>query len=251
VASDGDIVYMAAGAKLLALTPDLTVLDSWRCPYLMHCHGIAAWGRMLYVTSAAFDSILCFDLDTKNFAWAIHVERRAHRFKVARFDPNSEDGPLPLDKLHLNSVYCNPNGMYIAGLRTGGLLHFNGKQLNMAVELPANARDARPFRDGVLFNDTDAGVLRYTGRGEGEEDRAMRLPSRDAAELEHTDAIEEGLVRIGFARGLCVLSERIVAGGSSPATVTLYDLAGNHTLGSVILSRDAREAVHSIARWPF
>lgn len=251
MAFDGDIVYMAAGAELLALTPDLKVLDSWRSPYLLHCHGISAWERKLYVTSAAFDSILCFDLDSKTFAWALHVQHGAHGLGVARFDPNSDDGPLPLDKLHLNSVHCNRHGMYLTGLRTGGMLHFNGRRISMAVELPANARDVRPFRDGVLFNDTDAGVLRYTGRGEGEEDRAMRVPSPDAGALDHTDAIEQGLARVGFARGLCVLTERIVAGGSSPATVTLHDLAGNLTLGSITLSRDVREAVHTIARWPF
>lgn len=251
MAFDGDTVYITAGAELLALTPDLKILDSWRCPYLVHCHGIAIWERRLYVTSAAFDSILCFDLDSKAFTWAMHVQSQAHRFRAARFDPRADDGPLPLDKLHLNSVYCNRHGMYITGLKTGGMLHFNGRRINMAVELPASARDARPFRDGVLFNDTDAGVLRYTGRGEGEEDRAMHVPSHDTGTLMHTDAIEEGLARVGFARGLCVLSEHIVAGGSSPATVTLYDLAANCTLGSVTLSRDARDAVHSIANWPF
>lgn len=250
VALDGEIVYMAAGAELLALTPDLKILDSWRCPYLMHCHGIAVWERRLYVTSAAFDSILCFDLERKAFAWAMHVQRQGHRFGMARFDPRADDGPLPLDKLHLNSVHCNRHGMYITGLRTGGMLHFNGGRINMAVELPANSRDARPFRAGVLFNDTDAGALRYTGRGEGEEDRAMR-PPHDTDTLMHAEAVEEGLARVSFTRGLCVLSERIVAGGSSPATVTLYDLADNCTLGSIIMSRDAREAIHTIADWPF
>ena len=181
----------------------------------------------------------------------MHVETSNYRFKATRFDPTSDDGPLPLNKLHINNVYCNQHGMYITGLRTGGMLHFNGARINMAVELPSNSRNAQPFRDGVLFNDTDAGALRYTGRGEGEEERAMVVPSYDTGQLSHTDAITEGIARPGFARGLCVLSDRIVAGGSSPSTITLYDLAANETLGSVSLSQDARNAIHTIAKWPY
>ena len=117
--------------------------------------------------------------------------------------------------------------------------------------MPTGSRNAQPFRDGVLFNDSEAGVLRYTGRGEGEEDRAMPMPAHDNNQLSHTDAIREGIVKPGFARGLRVLSDRIVAGGSSPATVSVYDLAANETLGSVCLSQDARSSIHTISEWPY
>jgi hypothetical protein len=79
----------------------------------------------------------------------------------------------------------------------------------------------------------------------------MPVPVRERKELTNADAIDEGIVQSGFARGLCVVSERVVAGGSSPATVTLYDLATNQMLGSVNLTQDARESLHSIACWPY
>ena len=44
------------------------------------------------------------------------------------------------------------------------------------LELPAGSHNARPWRDGVLFNDTEADALRYAGRGEGREDRALPVP---------------------------------------------------------------------------
>ena len=121
----------------------------------------------------------------------------------------------------------------------------------MAVELPPGSHNAQPFRDGVLFNDSEDDVLRYTGRGDGSEDRAMAVPSYDPATLQHRDAGDDGLARAGFARGLCVLSDRIVAGGSAPSTITLYDLAENEMLGSVNLSMDVRNAIHGLERWPF
>ena len=66
--------------------------------------------------------------------------------------------------------------MYLTGLKTGGMLLFNGREIQMAVELPPGSHNARPFRDGVLFNDTEADLLRYAGRGDGSEDRAFRVP---------------------------------------------------------------------------
>jgi hypothetical protein len=244
-------VYVAASDELFAYTPDFTLIGSWRNPFLKHCHGIAVWERTLYVTSSGFDSVLCFDLDKQRFHTALYVQSSNYQFEVAAFDPMSDQGPIAMDKLHINTVHCNRHGMYITGLRTGGMLHFNGKQVRMAVTLPAGSNNARPFRDGVLFNDTEADVLRYTGRGEGEEDRAMAMPACAPLELQHTDAITDGVARVGFARGLAVLSDRVVAGGSSPATVALYDLAANETLGSIRLSRDVRNSIHSIEQWPF
>jgi len=251
IAFDKDRVYLASSDELFAYTPKLKQLNSWRNPFLKYCHEIIVWERMLYLTSAGYDSILGFDLDRQAFGWAMHVQNKNHRFMASIYDPMSDDGPLPLNKFRINNVHCNQHGMYITGLRTSGMLHFNGKHIRMAVELPDGSRNAQPFRDGVLFNDSDAGVLRYTGRGEGEEDRAMAMPTHDADQLSHSDAIAEGLAKPSFTRGLCVLSDRIVAGGCSPSTISLYDLAANEMLGSVSLSVDVRSTVHSIAQWPY
>ena len=249
IAFDAETIYIAASDELLAFTPDLRPVGSWRNPFLKHCNEIMVWKRILYLSSTGFDSVLGFDLDEQAFTWAINIRSANFRFSAERFDPMGDEGPLPMDKQHIDSVFCSEHGMYITGSRTGGMLHFNGRDVNMAVQLPSGTHNARPFRDGVLFNDTEAGALRYTGRGEGEEDRAMRVPQYDPQDLEHMD--DEPIARQGFARGLCVLSDNIVVGGSSPATVSVYDLAANNALGSVRLSPDVRNTVHSIAEWPF
>ncbi|MDX1499104.1 MAG: hypothetical protein R3176_04350 [Woeseiaceae bacterium] len=251
IAFDGDVVYLAASDELFAYTPDFKPVDSWKSPFLKHCHEIRVWQRTLYLTSTGYDSILGFDLDQRRFTWAMHVRKEQYRFKPIAFDPLSDEGPLMLNKLHINNVICNADGMYITGLRTGGMLHFNGSQIHMAAELPHGTHNAQPFRDGVLFNDSEADALRYAGRGEGEEDRAFPVPQYDRKSLERMDALDERLARPGFARGLCVLSDRVVAGGSSPSTVSLYDLARNERLGSVSLSRDVRNAIHGLEVWPY
>lgn len=249
IAFDGGTVYLADAKELAAYTPAFSLVESWRNPYLDDCREIAIYERTLYLVSAGCDSILGFDLDARRFHWAMHVAPGEYRFAGRRFDPHGKEGPLLISKLDLDSVHCNAHGMYIGGQRSGGMLHFNGESMRMAAQLPPGAYNAQPFRDGVLFNDSEAGALRYAGRGEGREDRAMRVPTPDPATLIRDESA--GDVRQGFARGLCVLSDTVVAGGSSPATVTVYDLAANRQLLSVRLSRDVRQAIHSIAVWPY
>ena len=251
IAFDGDRIYVAASDQLLAYSADFQLLDSWRNPYLKYCHEIAVYERRLFIASTGFDSILAFDLDNRRFDWAMHVLSEGLRFRAAHFDPDSDDGPIMLNKLHINNVHCSEKGMHIGTANAAGMLHFNGKAINVSAELPSGTHNARPFRDGVLFNDTQDDVLRYSGRGEGEEDRAMAIPRYDPTQLQNADSDDGDIARPGFARGLCVLSDQVVVGGSSPATVTIYDLAANQTLMSVALTMDVRNAIHGLEVWPY
>jgi hypothetical protein len=248
IAFDKDTVYFAGGDELFAYSPDFQRIASWRNPYLKNCEEIAVHERTLFLASRGCDSILAFDLDQHEINWARQVKEKEFQFQGSTFDPRSEGGPLLLNKLHINNVYCDGKGMYISGLRTGGMLHFNGKTVLMSAELPAGSHNARPFRDGVLFNDSAAHLLRYSGRNTDAEDRAMAAPVFASDQLTPTD---NDVAEPGATRGLCVLSNTVVAGGSSPATVSLYDLRANSRLLQVSLSMDPRSEIHSLARWPY
>jgi len=251
IAFDGETVYVAASDELFAYTPDFRPLGSWRNPYLRHCHEISVWERRLFLASTGFDAILGFDLDAKVFSWGMQVVKHQFRFLARGFNPCKDDGPLMLNKLHLNNVHCTRGGMYLSGMRTGGMLLFNGREVQMAVQLPAGTHNARPFRDGVLFNDTEASQLRYAGRGDGSEDRAMKVPDYPPEALLNRDTDQSGIARQGFARGLAVLTDGLVAGGSSPSTVSVYDLPRNERVLSVNLTMDVRNAIHGLEVWPY
>lgn len=251
IAFDGEHVFIAASDELFAFTSNFQPVGSWRNAYLKHCHEICVHERSLFLTSTGFDSILAFDLDSLRFHWGMHVQRKGYEFAVHRFDPQTDAGPLMVNAMHINNVHCNENGMYISGLKSSGMLHFNGTTINMAVELPSGIHNAQPFRDGVLFNDTEDNVLRYSGRGEGKEDRALSVPMPKVKDLERFELNDGHTARVGFARGLCVLSSSVVAGGSSPSTVSLYNLAANEKIMSVTLSKDIRNAIHGLEVWPF
>ena len=251
VAIHDETVFIAASDELFAFSPDFKPIGSWRNPWLRDCHEIVAWEGKLFLVSTGYDSILAFDLAQRRFHWALQVDMEQFRFKGVIYDPAGDDGPLMLNKLQLNNVVPTRGGMYFSGLRTGGMLHFNGEHVRMAVTLPAGSHNARPFRDGVLFNDPATDSVRYAGRGERNEDRGIAVPVYDPGELTHTDVDDSRTARQGFARGLCVLSDRVVAGGSSPSTITLYDLQDNRRLMSVRISTDVRNAIHGLAAWPF
>ena len=251
IAFDGETVYIVASDELFAFAPDFSLIDSWRNAYLKHGHETAIHGRTLYIASTGFDTILGFDLDAKEFTWAMHVDVQRFRFKATAYDPQDSDGPLQLNKLHINNVHCNDDGLYLCGLRTGGMAHFNGTTLSMRAELPPGTHNAQPFRRGVLFNDSEADRLRYAGRGDPGEDRAMAVPKYPPKTLRNAAPENDRVARQGFARGLAVLSDSVVAGGSSPSTVTLYDLPGNRRLTSVNLSMDVRNAIHGLEMWPY
>ena len=229
IAFDGDTFYLMSSDALYAFSAAFEFQARYENPYLQYCRGIAIAERKLFVVSSGCDSIIGFNLDTKEFDWALQIKSHGFEIGAHPFDPATDEGPILVAKQDLRDIFCDGTGMYITC--SEGLLRFTGNAIGMAVELPAGSRDARPYRDGILFNDSDDGTLRYAGRGEGEEDRSMPVGS--------------------FTRGLCVINGAIVASGSSPAAVTVFDLAANKRLFSVRISDEAHSAIHSIALWPF
>jgi hypothetical protein len=115
--------------------------------------------------------------------------------------------------------------------------------------LPDGTHNARPYRSGVLFNDTQKNVVRFVPQ-QGKQG-VFNLPVYNPALLTHTELDDSRVARQAFGRGLCVISHSLVAGGSSPSTVTLYDIDQMKTTLSLNLSLDIRNAIHGLETWPF
>ncbi|OGT82704.1 MAG: hypothetical protein A3H91_00150 [Gammaproteobacteria bacterium RIFCSPLOWO2_02_FULL_61_13] len=248
IAFDGDLVYVAASDELFVYAPDFQPVASYRNPFLKHCHEICRWERRLFLTSTGLDSILGFDLDQKQFCWGLFIERYGTSYRARPFNPGATAGPPANNQLHINNVYCNAQGMYISGMRTGALLHFNGRTIAPRATLPHGTHNARPYRDGILFNDTQADVVRLVSPTE---DRFFPVPRYDPAELTHTDLGDDRVARQAFGRGLCLLDDGVIAAGSSPSTVSVHDLNQSRTTLTVNLTKDIRNGIHGLAVWPF
>ena len=248
IAFDGERVFIAASDELFAYTPDFELIDSWRSPYLKHCHEITRFERRLYLASTGFDSVLAFDLDEHRFSLGLHLSEQDGRLNAATYDPTGNRGPAASNRFHLNSVFAERRGLFIAGLRSGGLLCFTGKRVERVAELPEGTHNARPFKDGVLFNDSASDRVRFISE---DKQRIFAVPRFQEDRLTHTDLDDARIARQAFARGLCVIEGELIAGGSSPSTITLHDLGSMKTVLSVNLTLDVRNAIHGLEVWPF
>jgi len=245
---DSDKIYVAASDELFVYTPDFEMITSYRCPYLKHCHEISRFERRLYLTSTGFDSILGFDLDNEKFTWGLEILKNGDEYSGRPFDPNSNNGPGEQNELHLNNIYCTTNGMVISGMRTRAALLFNGTTITVWFKLPLGIHNAHPYRDGIVFNDTEANVVRYITP---EAQYTFDVPTYSKEQLTHTDLDDSRIARQAFGRGLCALDNGIIAAGSSPSTITLHDTDNLKTLSAITLSYDIRNSIHGLEVWPY
>jgi len=247
--ADNDI-YIAASDELFCYDQSFEVQNSFKNRHLKHCHEICRMENTIFLTSTGFDSLLAFDLDKKKYVWGFHLQRQYDKWTGHTFDPRSDTGPRRVNDFHINMVHVDNNGIFLSGLHTNALLHLNSKmEVSEVCSLPAGAHNARPYRDGLLFNDTDSDCVRYAGRDGS--NQAFKIVAYDDADIEFAGVDDSKIARQGFGRGLCPVGERFIAGGSSPSTISLYDLETKQKVGSVNLTMDIRNAIHGLEPWPF
>lgn len=248
VAFAGEAVYVAGADELFQFRPDFDLVAVHKSPYLAQAQAVASYEARIYVVSAGYDAILALDLESGQFRWGLQLVDDEGGLRGMPFDPAGALGPSPGNHLGLNSIHCDPRGLFISGSRSGGLLHFDGQRILRLVTLPEGVHDARPWRDGVLFNDTEAAAVRFLTP---EANRVFEVPIYPESELEPGSFEDPSVARQGFGRGLCVLDDRRFVSGSSPLTVSVHDLETMKTTLRINLSTDVRQVFHTLAVWPF
>ena len=246
----GDEIYIAASDEIFVYDPNFQVKRSYKNRFLKHAHEINRFENLLFITSTGFDSLLVFDLDRDEFTRGLHLRKTQEGWKSQLYDPKTEDGPEPGNSLHLNNVRCSKKGLFASGLRTNALIRMD-TDLNPSefCSLPEGTHNSRPFKDGVLFNDTQSNCVRWVKRDGSEVN--FRVPLFPEEELTHRDFDDSRVARQGFARGLCVIDENHIAIGSSPSSISLFNLETEERVGSVNLSMDIRNAIHGMEVWPY
>ena len=272
VAFSGRRVYLAASNEIFVYDSDFRRLGSITSPYLKHCHEIDIDGDLLYLTSTGFDSVLRYDLKRDRFTdgYQLRYEKAAHlwnrllgkvtaasiignvlppRPAFRRFDPNEPGGPTAGDTCHLNSVTAAGDTFYVSGRWLRRLYAVRDGRMRSYANVPVGTHNARPFRDGVIMNATDQNLIRVAGR-EGRTRQELPITVYDAAKLRHTE-LATGQARQAFGRGLTVYHDRYLFAGSSPATISVFDLVEGYMLKAVNLTMDVRNAIHGLEVWPF
>jgi hypothetical protein len=264
IAFHDGLVYLAASDEVFVYDRQFRRQGSFRNRYLKHCHEISVASDRLYLASTGYDSVLEYDMHAQAFtrAWMVRhglsakVVKRLGRRPRPRFrpyDPNGDDGPAPADTTHVNNVWPQDGALFVCGTRLGTMWEIrpDDRQDRMSAfaTVPRGTHNARPFRDGVLFNHTASDRIVYADR-RGVPRATFALPTYPSEALEHAD-LPGDLARPTFGRGLAVFDDSIVIGGSSPATITAYEIDGGRRVASVNITMDVRNAVHGLEVWPF
>lgn len=255
------LVYIAASDELFVFDRAFHIVKSFRNRYLRHCHEIFRDGNTLYLTATSFDSVLAFDLRRERFT-AAHLLRHHPRrvpgplgvrkedvLRVGRYDPSRSDGPPPADTTHINNVWVHEGRLLASGVRLRSIVEIRRAGHADFAPVPEWTHNARPYRDGVLYNSTGEDAVCFADLA-GSVQKRFEIPTYDPAELTHTD-IPGDFARQGFARGLIATDDGLIIAGSSPSTVTAWDFASGRRLASVNFGKDVRNAPHGLAVWPF
>jgi hypothetical protein len=243
-------VWIAASDELFCYSPEFELLGSYRNEYLKHCHEISRRDHLLFLTSTGYDSVLVFNLKTLSFIWGLYVSRNGDDWTGQRFDPMVNGGPPFSNNYHINMIHVAETGVYFSGLHTRALLRLSSDMsIAKVCSLPEGIHNARPFLEGVIFNDTKSDVIRHVRRNSGS--IALPVPVYNTEELQFHGVDDTKVARQSFGRGLCVVSDRLIAAGSSPSTISLYNVESKERIAAVNLTMDIRNAIHGLEVWPF
>ena len=236
-------VLLAASDELFVYDPKFQPVASYRGRYLKHCHEICVGGDSVFLTSTGFDSVLVLDLPSGRFTAGFCLRRSTVRRQLmfGKFDPNSDHGPPPGDTVHLNNVHYENGNLFVAGLGLQRMFRLNGGGLEQVARIPPGTHNARPYRDGVLLNDTASDRVVYATR-EGEVLQAFPVARYPEQALMHSD-LPSDHARQAFARGLCVTDGDVIIAGSSPSTVSVYKLGEVESLAALNLTMDVRNSI--------
>ncbi|MEQ1753822.1 MAG: hypothetical protein ABL973_06785 [Micropepsaceae bacterium] len=248
IAFHDDSIYVAASDELFVLNRQFRITASFRNSYLKHCHEIWKFGHHLYVTSTGFDSVLRFDLNARRFDSGIFVFPQGSALGARVFDPDQPGGPTAGIGFHFNNVHVDQRGIFISGRKLTALVRLNATGIAPVAQLPLGTHNARPFRDGVLFNNTESDSVTFISPAARV---SIPVPRYPEGELKNANLDESNLARQAFGRGLCPISDTLIAGGSSPTTVAIYDLTSSKVTHALNITMDVRNAAHGLAVWPY
>jgi hypothetical protein len=266
IAFYGDEVYLAASDEIFVYSSDFCFKRSIRNKYLEHCHETYVTGDTLYITSTGRDSVIEYDLQTRSLMKGYYlkfrgltryINMRGYRGerslgapipRLRVFDPDGDEGPAHSNTCHLNSVFYANGILFASGTRCAHLLAITDSKLSSYARIPYGTHNTRPFGEGLIMNDTRNDCVSYLDRRGG----TLSLPINryDQRELLHSH-VPQDHARQAFGRGLCLLGEGLIVGGSSPATVSVYDLSTSRVLKTINLTMDVRNTIHGLEAWPF
>jgi hypothetical protein len=260
------LILIASSNEVLVYDRNFHIVDRFQNPYLKHCHEVFRANDLLWLTSTGFDSVLALDLKRGRFTIGYHVtkafrrSRQARRFDISprysirQFDPERQDGPSGLRRgrgvfVHLNNVWATEASVLLSGTGLRHIVEVRDGRASRFARIPKGTHNAQPFRSGIILNHTPRNRIAYLSRN-GRLRGSFPIKTYDEADLTHS-SLQTDHARQGFGRGLCTWNGRLLIGGSSPATVSVFDIDTRERLACINITMDVRNAIHGLEVWPF
>jgi len=243
-----DNIYIAASNEIFIFDQNFNIIGSLKNSFLKHCHEICVWQDILYITSTGFDSLVMYDLKQKKFSSAVYIKMSESEFRIMKFDPLSTKGPKNTNKIHLNSVTCDENGIYFSGRKVPFLFKIFRSQFGSVANIPLGTHNAQRFGSGIIYNDTEQDTVCFV---KNKTTLITQVPKYKSKDILNIDKYLTKVARPSFGRGMAIIDRSIIAAGSSPSTVAIHDMNNAKTIHQLTISMDVRNAIHGLEVWPF
>lgn len=262
-----NLIVAAASDEVFFYNQQFKIVESFRNPYLKHCHEIYVKDDELYLSSTGYDSLLTFDIKTRSFikghCYRKHkliatgfdiIDRGTHKIapeKVSSFsyDPKDSNGPEQEDSCHINNVFYKNGNIYFSGRFSKKLMRIDAADNFVKVaKIPKGTHNVQLFEKHILMNSTNSDCILLTDFA-GKTVERFDIPQYKEEELTN-NTLGKDHARQAFGRGLCT-TEGYIIGGSSPGTISLYRRGNSKPLSSINITMDVRNAIHGLEIYPY
>lgn len=267
-------IYLASHNRVHIYNLNFKQVDVIENKYLGSVHEIYIHEHTLWITSTTYDSILEFDLKNKKFIkgyclrdfnfnrknstyhkifrklkWNFNFFN-VGKLKLNVFDPqNTDAGPKKCDEFHINNVSYENGILFISPGRYSKFIGIKENRIVKQYKIPFGTHNTRLLKDGILLNNTDHREIAFFNK-RGKKVRTFRIKKYNKKEIVKS-GISDHIAAPYWARGLCVFNNETVIGGSSPATISVYQFEKSTPVKIINISMDVRYAIHGLELWPF
>lgn len=268
-------VFIASSNEIYIYDKNLELVEILSNKYLRHNHEICIYNNKLFITSTGFDTILIYDLSLKKFIKSFCIRassgimpetsflgRRKRKLRnylglpqriqlnFFEFDPLTNNGPKKGDTIHLNNVFIFNDSLYFSGTILENLYSIENGEIRKHIKLHFGTHNVKKYKNGYLLNNTYYKPRQISYLDEnGSLLKSFKIISYNSKDILNSELPDNHAVQ-SFGRGLCVYNDLII-GGSSPATISVYDFKLEKVIKTVRLSKDIRNAIHGLEVWPY
>jgi hypothetical protein len=247
----GHTLYAVAGNELFAFEQDgdfLIKVASYPSRYLSLTHECWRHKEKLYICSGGTDSILVFDLVSRE--WTTSYYHNSASIGAKSFDPNNNtEYPTPTNGfMHLDSVYANDDYMWYCGAFTDKLWRLDlntGQTIGIQLQI-SDTHNARPRCSGYIYN-----LSRYSEtvfESGGKIQMKWKTPVPDLSTLINTHLPQDCAVT-GYTRGMVIYKNYIIV-GTSPAAINVFKIdihQNENPIKTIQLTNDLRNSICGMA----